>query len=259
MAGQVYKIWKSATAPAFTYGIHATPRSGDRAVAGSQPCRCCVSQRRSAAGGGGRTASWLEQLIWPGSSPLLRSTASAGVGPRCKPSAPPVERLAQGPKPLGIVGERDQYYTQIWWNNISYCFTPSLANKLLFTGLHMTYCLSKWRQQRTVLPLFCNWRQNDADSRSESSHLLYTLLHSEPSLSHYCCPSTKFPLHRGELISRWMNVVNYWTRIKQETQYKVCLQQTLIKCESNRIAKIMANSFNWSNKQIVPPRIYTIG
>lgn len=208
MAGQVYKIWKWATASVFTYGIHATPRSGGRAVAGSQPCRRCVSERRNAAGGVGRTASWLEQLIWTGSSLLLRSTASAGVGPRCKQSAPPMEHLGQGPKPLGIVGERDHYDTQIWRNSISYCFTPSLGDKFLFTDLHFTYCLSKWRQRRTALLLFCSWQQNDADSRSESSHLLYISLRSEPSPSRYCCPSTTFPLHRGELISRWMNIVN---------------------------------------------------
>ncbi len=231
MAGQVYEIWKWVTAPAFTYGIRATPRSGGRAVAGSQSCRCCVSQRRSVAGGGGRTASWLEQLIWPGSSPLLHSTASAGVGPQCKPSAPPVEHSAQGLKPLGIVGERDQCYTQIWWNNSSYCFTPSLDNKLLFTDLHMTYCLSKWRQRRTALLLFCSWWQNDADSRSESSHLLYTSLRSEPSPSHYCCPSTMFPLHRGELISRWMNVVQvHLNKLKKSSFISVIQLKLLNSC-----------------------------
>lgn len=189
-----YEIWNLATtrAPLFTYGIRATPMSGGRAVVWSQPCRCCVSGRRSAAGDGGRMASWLEQLIWRGSFPLLHSTACARVGPRCTRSAPPMERSEPGPKPLGIVWESEMYCfkTKIWWNNPSFA---THANKLFFTDLHITHCLSRWRQRRTALPLFCSWWQDDADSQSESSHLPYTSLRSEPSPSRYCCPSTTFP------------------------------------------------------------------
>lgn len=174
MAGQVYKIWKWATAPAFTYGIRATPRSGGRAVAGSQPCRCCVSQRRSEAGGGGHTASWLEQLIWSGSSPLLRSTASAGVGPRCKPSAPPVEHSTQGPKPLG---EKETNITPKYDG-----ITLAIALPLLLTTnfcLQTCIWLTVWANDASGELRSCSFAADDRMMLTVGqSHLISFTLHS---------------------------------------------------------------------------------